>query len=128
MATDKQIISVISKLNRLTQEGKIEWERMHPPESLTIGTDDKIIDFFTSHYKDKNIGLYEERYQDYDPDYDRTYWTSVWELAFFSNEWEIDWVFPRKPGIFELLESVRYQVAGVDTIIDEFLDKDENED
>ena len=50
MGTDKKIISVISKLNRLTQEGKIEWKRIHPPENLTLGTDEKIVDFFATSY------------------------------------------------------------------------------
>ena len=129
MGTDKKIISVISKLNRLTQEGKIEWKRIHPPENLTLGTDEKIVDFFATSYKDRKIGLYEERYQAYDGDYDQSYWTSRWILAFFSGSWDLDWVFPHKPGIFELLESVRYKITGVDEIIDEFLDDDnDNED
>lgn len=129
MPTDREIIQVITKLNRLTQEGKLEWSRTKPPDSLTTGTDEQIFEFYCTTYKDRNIALYEERYQAYDDEYfHRSYWTSRLVLAFFSDDWEKEWEFPRSAGIFELLKSVQYQVADVDTFIDEILkDSDDGE-
>ena len=130
MATDKDIIKVISKLNRLTQEEKIEWDRMDPPDSLTAGTNDIIFKFYGSEYKGRNIGLYEERCRAFDESFDSSYWAQRLVLAFFSDDWVKEWEFPEKPGIGELLKSVEYQVVGVDTVIDEILktdDKDEED-
>ena len=129
MATDKEIIKVITKLNRLTQEGKIKWERREPPPSLVTGTDSKIFDFFATNYKGRNIGLFEERYQGWDEDYFHgAYWTDRLVLAFFSTAWEKEWEFPKSPGIYELLTSIKYQVAEVETFMNDFLKEDDTEE
>jgi len=130
MSTDKEIIQVITKLNRLTQEGKIQWKRMKPPANLITGTDVKIFDFYGTKYKGRNIGLYEERYQGYDDDFFYgTYWTDRLVLAFFSENWGKEWEFPKSTGIYELLTSIKYEVADVDTFMDEILkDSDDREE
>ncbi|MEW6586734.1 MAG: hypothetical protein AB1442_14150 [Nitrospirota bacterium] len=120
MANESKLIQFATKLNRLTQEGTIEWSRMDPPDSLTKATDDKIFHFFGARYKGRNLGLYEERYQTYG-DYDELIWTQRWVLAFFDDEWEEAWRFPSIQGIPELAESVMYNVADVDSIIDDLL-------
>jgi hypothetical protein len=123
MPTDKDTIQVITKLNRLTQEGKLKWERMQPPASLTSGTDSKVFDFYGTRYKGRNIGLYEERYQAFDDEYfHRSYWTDKEVLAFFSDEWQKEWEFPIGAGVLELLTSVKYQIAGVDSFISDLLE------
>lgn len=130
MSTDNEIIQVITKLNRLTQEGKIHWERMEPPAYLTTGTDVKILDFYGTEYKGRNIGIYEERYQDYDDVFGHgIYWTDRLVLAFFSEKWGQEWEFPKSTGIYELLTSIKYEVADVDTFMDEILkDGDDREE
>ena len=130
MPSDIEIIQVITKLNRLTQEKKLEWMRMDPPVSLLAGTDEKIFDFYRTKYKNRNIGLYEERFQSYDDDFShKTYWTQRLVLAFFSEDWEKEWEFPQSTGLSELLISVKYQVADVDSFIDEILkDNDDREE
>ena len=127
MASKKDLSKVITKLNRLTQEGKITWDRIDPPKGLITGTDDHIINFYTASYKSKNIGLYEERYQDYAPDYDTFYWTERTVLAFFSSDMVKAWAFPALAGVYELKESVEYQVSDVDVFVSEFLGDNEKE-
>lgn len=127
MASKKDLTKVITKLNRLTQEDEITWQRIDPPKSLIAGTDDHIINFYSANYEGKNIGLYEERYQSYAPDFDRFYWTDRTVLALFSSEMDQEWAFPKLAGIHELKESVQYQVADVDDFVSDFLGGDEKE-
>lgn len=129
MAADKEIIKVVTKLNRLTQEDKIKWERKEPPSSLITATEATIFDFYATEYKGKNMGLFEERYQDWDEEFfQRTYWTDRIVLAFFSENWEKEWEFPKSTGVYALLASVRYQVAGVEEIINVFLEDDDSKE
>lgn len=121
METNKKYIAVVSRLNRLTQEGTITWKSSKVPEGLTAGTNNIVNLFYSAQYEEKNIGIYEERYEAYDSDHDETYWTTRLVLAFFSNEWTEEWIFPPLSGILELLNSVKYQSSGVDDFFNKIL-------
>lgn len=125
MASKNDFSKVISKLNRLTQEGVVTWRRTDPPKSIMTGTDDHIFNFYLAKYKGKYIGLYEERYQNYSMDLDNYYWAKRTVLALFSPSLEKEWEFPVLAGTEELKESVQYQVADVDVFVSDFLDGDE---
>jgi hypothetical protein len=126
MATDQDVIAVVSKLNRLTQEEKLNWESREAPKALTTATDDRIVNFYGATYKKRNLGIYEERYQSYDPEFDRPYWAGRLVLALFSDDWRKEWEFPHAPGISELFQSVQYQVADIGGTMNDFLKDEES--
>ena len=68
-------IAFVSKLNRFTQEGKIEWEKMLAPRSFTAGSDTEVAILFRATAKNQKIGLYEERDQGFDAESDTMYWS-----------------------------------------------------
>ncbi len=122
MASDNEMIAIVSKLNRLTQEGKLIWESRDVPKALTIATDDMIVSFYGATYKGRNLGIYDERYESYNSDFDRCFWSTRLVLAFFSKEWRKEWEFPQTPGVGELFQSVQYQVADIGGTISDFLE------
>lgn len=121
MSTENRWVTFVAKLNRMTQEGSLNWEMMNPPKDLISGTDDKIPMFFGAVLKDRNIAIYVQRYRSYDPDRDQLYWTERIVLAFCGSDWMPIWEFPAIAGIQELYDSVQRHVANIDSFIDEVL-------
>jgi hypothetical protein len=126
MVTPTKYKTFISKLRSMTETGKQKWEKMKPPSNLTSGTDDIISAFYGTIYKDRKIGIYEERFRSYYPEYHEFYWSDRIVIAFFNEEWEKLWEFPQISGDIELLKAVEYQVADVNNIVDTFI-KNKNE-
>jgi hypothetical protein len=130
MDSNRKYVTAISKLNRLTQEGKIRWTRRSVPKGLTRGTEDYIDSFYSAKHKDKFLGVYELRYRTYDSESDSFFWTSQLVLALFTADWSKLWEFPPTSGTTELLRSIEYQVSGVEDFVDGLLsesDVDESE-
>ena len=121
MDIKSKYVSVISKLNRLTQEGEITWRRKDPPEELTKGKDEIVVNFYFAIYEGRKICIYEERSKVYSPDIDSFYWDSRVILALFTEAWEKEWEFPEVSGLNELFQSILYQAAEVSSFIDKVL-------
>ncbi len=121
MDTNRKFISVVSRLNRLTQEGELTWRRMDPPTDLTAGTGDVVTAFYGTKFEGRNLGIYEIRYKAWDPDRDTVFWANNAAVALFTDNWEKEWTFPYVAGIDELMRSVEYQNANVDTFISKLL-------
>ncbi|HEX9653428.1 MAG TPA: hypothetical protein VGA99_06935 [bacterium] len=118
---NKKYIEAISKFNRLTQSGKIKWERRHPPEHLTKGSDYTMVDFYGTNYQGQNLGLYLYKVRAIDPQTGQLYGAEKIKLALFDKIWNESWLFPDVSGIDDLYHSVKYQVADVDGFIDSVL-------
>lgn len=122
---DENWTEVVTKLNRLTQEGKIKWEASLPPKNLVAGTDDKVVTVFYGNYRNRWIGLFERRYQGFDPDTETYYWTSQPIIGIFSGtdrDAVLLWEFPSVgTASDDLLESVRYQSVDGKQLLEELL-------
>lgn len=127
MVTRARWVKLVSRLNRLTQEGQISWIPIDPPESLTSSTSHEIPIFFTAHYNERDLGIFEDRYQTLD-DYERLYWTSRIGLGLFDGGRQI-WELPGDvSGIHELFAAVRSQSSGIDEFIESLGGEEENGD
>jgi hypothetical protein len=120
MAEQDKLLSVIAKLNELTQEGDLKWYAVPNPESLDVGTDKKPTAVYETKYKDKRLRIYREEYK-YWYDEDRWEWSSKIILAFVDKNNQNAWEFPDVAGLADLYDSVRYQGAGVDQFIKDML-------
>jgi hypothetical protein len=127
MGYNKKYVYAVGKLNRFTQENKIKWKKLQPPNSLTLGTDNVITDFYCANYEKKTIGIYKESNKTYlsDRRYDFI-WDSRIALALFDKNWEETWRFPIVEGLTELLDSVKYQLSDIESFIDMILHQDKN--
>jgi hypothetical protein len=127
MATTHKWVAVISKLNELTHEKRLDWERMDPPNALVSGVNDRIFNFFGASYEGRKIGIWEERFQMYNSDLDNYYWQQREMLAVFSDAWDLQVHAPIVAGISQLFETVRNSEANLDEFFDDIL-KDPDED
>ncbi|HEX8209068.1 MAG TPA: hypothetical protein VF584_02695 [Longimicrobium sp.] len=122
------IADVVKRLEELTTSRKLQWSRIEPPDSIAVGTDSKILAFFTATFNGRHVGIYEERYRGFDIDSETSYWTSREVLVFFDISWDVTWEAPTTPGIARLYDAIKYQKADVDTIMNDILiDNNEEE-
>lgn len=122
MPNEQKIIQLLSELTRLTSKGAITWSIVDAPDSLAHATNDVYPLYFQTTFKEQAIGLAQRRYQDYDGDRDRIYWTEEIVLVFLDRHKRVIWE-ARSPvsAMYNLFESVREKVADVDGILSNLL-------
>jgi hypothetical protein len=128
MKSREKYTKIISKLNRLTKEGRVDWEKCTPSDAPRIGGNADWVDFFKTRYADTNLGIGESRFESYSEEFDKMYWTerAVWVLL--DDMGSLEYELPTLEGLWNLLESIRYSLADVDSTIDRLLsalDEDE---
>ncbi|HEY0884173.1 MAG TPA: hypothetical protein VGE20_02765 [Ramlibacter sp.] len=105
---------------------QLKWHVVEPPRTLSRGTDDYIPFFMSASYKDQQFALYQQRYQSYDGERDRFYWSERIAFAILDSEGRVLWETPRySSALADLFETARRKVANVEGIIDELLSDDE---
>jgi hypothetical protein len=120
--SNEKTTSVLVKLNKLTSLGQLQWHVEEPPPSVVRGTDDYIPLFMTAVYKGKKFGLYQQRYQSYDGDHERYYWTDRLVLAILDIDERVLWKTSEpSSALYDLFETARRKIADVDRIIDALL-------
>lgn len=123
MDTNKYI-SAISKLNRLTQEGKLKWQQIKPSGKMGLDQQGHITNFYVTDFEGRKIGIYEERYQEYDGYTDRFHLSDRIGIGLFNDDLDLEWEFPDNlSGKYELMQSIKYQTADVERFIGEILEK-----
>ena len=96
--------------------------RAEPPRTVAGGTDDFIPFFISARYKNQEFALYQQRYQSYDGDRDRFYWSERIAFAILDHEGRVLWEMPRySSALVDLFETARRKVANVEGIIDDLL-------
>lgn len=129
MTPDEKITTLLVKLNRLTSLEQIRWEVTDPPRAIARGTDDHIPLFLTTTYKAQRFALYQQRYQSFDGDRERFYWSERLVLAILDDEGRAIWEAPNQPSaLYDLFETARNKVANIDEVINDLLDDDEETD
>lgn len=123
--TDKTT-ALLVKLNRLTSEGKITWSLRDPPRVLLRGTDDVIPLFLEATYKGERFAIYQQRYQLFDGEHERHYWSERVVCVLLDSEDRILYeIADRSSALYDLLESARRQVSNIDGILDGLLAEDD---
>lgn len=126
MIPDDKITALIVKLNKLTSLGQLQWYVEDAPRSILRGTDDFVPLYMTALYKRQRFGLYQHRYQSYDVDHDRFYWSERLVLVLLDPERRVLWESPHaSSALYDLFETVRKKVSAIDEILDDLLSDDE---
>jgi len=123
-----KFVEAVTKLIKLTQEGKIEWR------SANLVRDDiKVESVFTAEYKDRLLRIYKYVYKVEKPSpfyispnifsykKETPYWETSVTLEFIDRNGLSLWKFPYTNALYDLLQAVQYQVAGVDEFLDEII-------
>ena len=122
MANQAKIVQLVAVLNQLTQEGQLKWEAREPTSSINLRPDQLVDTSYETRFEDRRLRIYEEKYKSW-IDEDRYTWSSRVVLAFVDGTGDNAWEFPPAAGITDLLESVKYQTAGVDDYLESVLKK-----
>lgn len=125
MSYKAKAVKLVAKLNRLTQEGTITWDQGSPHPSVTKGSNDVVQLEYTTQYKDKNFRLYLSKYQNYMEEYDKFYWDEATVLEICNEDGVAIWTCPRVNGLWDLFQSVQYQAANVEEILNDILEEDD---
>lgn len=126
MIPDDKITALIVKLNKLTSLEQLKWHVEDAPRSILRGTDDFVPLYMAALYKGQRFGLYQHRYQSYDGDHDRFYWSERVVLVILDYEGRVIWESPHaSSALYDLFETVRKKVSNIDGILDDLLSDDE---
>ena len=119
MNDKKNITSLIVKLNKMTQNGELKWSSYN--SRLVLDYQDEAVDkIYRTSYKDKHFRLFKYRSRDY-TDEDIFHWITRWRLEITDENYNAEWTFPEERAIADLYDSVRYQIADVDNLLNELL-------
>ena len=130
MSTEKsKWVDAVAKLIKLTQEGELKWTIDEPPPSFSRRPNSRVEVVFVTNYGEKNLRLYERRFQEEFIDFDefemravpKTDWRKAVVLEFVDDNGNSLWAFPSVEALNDLMSAVQYQAAGVKDFLTELL-------
>ena len=101
-------IELVRKLKELTENGKLRWHSVKPTQVMPSVSNRRVSTVFETEYNDRILRLYSTQASAYASEY------TVLELV---DENEAVWEFPNIAGLDDLLETVKFQAAGVKEFI-----------
>lgn len=126
---DDDWVRAVARLIRLTEEGKIKWKSAHAPRSLQEQQVDVV---FTAEYEGKRLRLHKETKKIEDPSpFNFSTWVGKRVYPYWADEVVLElgdkaeegwYTIPETEAAKELIESVEYQVYGVDDFLGKILD------
>lgn len=127
---DDTTTRLVVTLNRLTSQDKIKWTQQRPAPIVLRGTDDTIPSYLATHYKGNRFALFQQRYQNYDGEHDRFYWSDRVVLAILDAfEQAIIWeTSTPHAALYDLFETARHKVADIEGVLKDLLADGEEEE
>lgn len=124
MANDARIANLIISLNRMTSENQISWDVLPPPNSIARGTDNLVPFYAQTSVSGKLFGIYEYRYQFFNPEYENFFWSDGVSLIMLDYSGTVLWQDNNHASLlYDLLATIRRRVSGIDSVIDDILRK-----
>lgn len=130
-------VDAVTKLTKLTHEGKIEWSTA-PLGGVLIGDDSQQLEScFVGNHKGKKLRIYKKRFKVEDPNpmlslmtiepFRRKYpyWAAQIYLEIVDDYGNAAWTFPEVSALRDLFTAVKYQASGVKDLLDDLLREDE---
>ena len=126
-------VDAVTKLTKLTQEGKVEWSSASCEGVLVSDESQQLESCFVGRYKDKKLRIYKKRFKVEDPNpwvtlmtgepFKRKYpfWTAQVYLEIVDDYGNAAWTFPDVSALRDLLMAVKYQAAGVRELVSDLL-------
>lgn len=120
-------IKIVTKLNRETKEGGIDWKISRAEPSSMLGSETLVDYVYTCTVLDKKLRLYKYQSKSY---YDEGLyeWIENYRLEFIDDWGKSEWAFPDDRAIYDLYETVRYKTSGVEKFMEKFLDGEKEEE
>lgn len=105
----------VARLIELTQKGDIRWERGDPPDFTASGDYAEVV--FRAEYDGERLRVFRRRSK-VALDEERFDWVETPVLQVLDEDGKSLYQFPHMPALYDLIESVEYQVAGVGPLIE----------
>lgn len=122
-------IEAIAKLTKMTQDNTLKWRSCEVPDFLKNLENVKVEIMYQTKHKDKWLRIYEKRVKELSPGtgfafvgFEKKYvWVTYTVLDFTEPSGASLWTFPEIKGLGNLLNAVRFQVAGVKDFLKDLL-------
>lgn len=122
-------IEAIAKLTKMTQDNTLKWRSGEVPEFFKNLENVKVETVYLTKHKDRWLRIYEKRVKEYRTGigfglvgFERGYvWTIHTVLDFADPSGASLWIFPEIKGLENLLNAVKFQVAGVKDFLKDLL-------
>jgi hypothetical protein len=115
MATERQLLELISELTRKTISGDLKWTRKKSlPVELQEGTNDRIPYYFETNFGDSRVGIATRRFQNYSSDMDSFIWNERPMLVFLNDDGQVSWEYEDpSSGLWSLMDTVKESTTNV---------------
>lgn len=130
-------VDAITRLTKLTQEGKFEWTSARPGGVLVDDDSQQIESCFIGTYKNKKLRIYKKRFKVEEPNrgmmsglmfdpFHRKYpyWTAQVYLEVIDEYGQSVWTFPDVSALRDLFAAVKYQASGVRDLLEDLLNEE----
>jgi len=120
-------IEAIAKLTKMTQDNTLKWRSGETPEFFKNLENVKIEIVYLTEYKDRLLRIYDRRVKEFRSGVSFTgferghVWTKYTVLDFVDPSGASLWIFPEIKGLENLLNAVKFQVAGVKDFLNDLL-------
>ncbi len=128
MPSESKVTRLLSELTKQTVKGLLSWSFREAPDNLTHGTNDVYPLYFETTFKGQRIGIAQRRYQAYDGEHDRTYWTEDLVLVFRDMHGRIIWESrSQHSALYTLFDAVREEASDIEGILKKLIEEDDDE-
>lgn len=118
MVNTSQWAEAVRKLILRTAEGPLQWNATFYSKELR---EDVLGDgIYLANVQGRSLIVYEYRYKSYS-DEEHYVWEQGVTIEFVDHEGCLQWAWPKTPYHFQLLDTIRYQLARADKFLEDFL-------
>ena len=111
-------VTLVAKLNDLTQSGGIIWDIHIPYDKLKYQGDDVGL-VYTMSYRDRFFRIYNANVKIWEDFDDRYEWGSKIYFEMIDENENSLFIFLKVAGVDNLLQSVKVQTSGIDELLDD---------
>jgi|SRR6476620_5811634 hypothetical protein len=120
MASSNRWVSFVTKLNRLTQEGRIRWKWIGEQPDLLSSNFQQYGPAYVARLDDATVRIYKEKIRRM-TDVEEEYWDSTVVLEIRTDDGGTFIRVPKTPSLEDLYETVTYTESKVDEFLTKFL-------
>lgn len=120
-------LKTITKLNRLTKDDEIKWNRISVKPTSLNGSEEITGYVYGTSVLDKLMIIYKYRYKTYNYDGDMEYVTD-YRLDLVNKNYGTEWSFPNDNSLYDLYEAIQYKSSNVEQFFNDFLSGEEEKE
>ncbi|MEE1897386.1 hypothetical protein V1389_03495 [Flavobacterium rakeshii] len=120
-------IRIITKLNRETNDGKVEWARYNMKPTSLQNSEEVIGHVYGANVLNRHFMIYKYKSKGYNYDGD-PYYITDFRLDLVNHHFVSEWSFPNDNSISDLYETIQYKSSNIENFINEYLDGEDNEE